>query len=736
MTLLLPIVFAFNFANVSMLGGLAAASVPIIIHLLNRRKFREMRWAAMRFLLAAIRKNSRRIRIEQWILLAVRTLLIILVVLAMAKPYLESLGALPILAGRRTHRVLVLDGSLSMAYTTGDVTRFEQAKTLAAQLVKDARRGDAISVVLMADPPKVVIGDPSPNHAEVLKEIEEIALPHGGTDLEASFRAVDRVLEASTIAQKEVVFLTDLQTASWRKPGDDDGLKRTLARLESRRPRSVVIDLGRSGGENRAVTGLRLGEPIVTVDHSTLIHATIHNYGPNRVEGLRVRLMIDGRLGPEHPTIDLGVGEDQPVVFEKVTFSSPGDHLVEVQIDDDPLKLDNRRRLVVPVLENLNVLLVDGHYKPEPFQAETDYLAQALSPGATSEGSPSVIRTEVVSEAQLSRRELAPFDAVVLCNIAQFTEAEVSALDDYLKQGGGVVVFGGDQVLADNYNRLLYDDGKGILPASVGPSVGDAAKKEASFSFNPLDYRHPIVDEFAGESDQVMAGLTGARTWQFHKLKLPPNSPARVALAFENGDPAVVESRHARGTVIQVATTADAGWTTWPLHLSYLPVMQKIIYEAASGRLAERNVRVGQPLDQALPASGTASAVTVVLPDGQAVPAKLQASGGVSQLHFEKTELSGAYQVKVGPPLALESTFAANPDPAESDPAKLDRAGLADALPGWSFAYLTNWRELTDNAKSVSRRGELHRSLLYGVLVLLMVESVLAWLFGHHAPRA
>src|SRR4051812_13175809 len=240
MTLPLPIVFALGFANIPLLWGLGAASLPIIIHLLNRRKFREMRWAAMRFLMAAIRKNSRRIRVEQWILLAVRTLLILLVVLAMAKPFLESLGALPVLAGRRTHRVLVLDGSLSMAYRTGEVTRFEQAKTLASQLVKDARRGDAISVVLMADPPKVIIGDPSPNHAEVLKEIEQLVLPHGGTDLEASFRAIERVLAASTIPQKEVVFVTDLQTASWRKP-DDDGLKRLLAKLRAHRPRSVVI---------------------------------------------------------------------------------------------------------------------------------------------------------------------------------------------------------------------------------------------------------------------------------------------------------------------------------------------------------------------------------------------------------------------------------------------------------------------------------------------------------------
>src|SRR4051812_9048784 len=112
----MPIVFALGLANSTLIYGLGAAAVPILIHLLNRRKHREMPWAAMRFLMAAVRKNSRRIRIEQWLLLAVRTLIILAVVTAMAKPFLESLGALPVIAGRRTHRVLVLDGSLSMAY--------------------------------------------------------------------------------------------------------------------------------------------------------------------------------------------------------------------------------------------------------------------------------------------------------------------------------------------------------------------------------------------------------------------------------------------------------------------------------------------------------------------------------------------------------------------------------------------------------------------------------------------
>jgi Aerotolerance regulator N-terminal/von Willebrand factor type A domain len=723
------LVWALGFAQVPLLYALAAAGVPVIIHLLNRRRFREVSWAAMQFLLAAVRRNRRRIRVEQWLLLLLRTLVVILVVLAMAKPFLETFGA--VISGRRTHRVLVLDDSLSMGYTSGEASRFEQAKELAAQLVKDSRQGDVISVILMGDPPRVVIGDPSPSSAEVRKEIAELELSHGGTDLAATFEKVANVLEVSPIQQKEVIFLSDLQAASWRPPAEvSETIKRLLARLEERRVRWVVIDLGKAGGENRAVTDLTPGAPFIPVGSSALIRTVLRNFGSTPSDGVRVRLAVDGRLGPEE-SLDLRPGEDVPAVFPFV-FSSPGDHLVEVSIDDDPLKLDNRRYMVVPVREALKVLLVDGHFKSEPYQAETDYLAQALSPTAELPGQPRPIRVEVIPESQFLNRELADYDVAVLCNVAQFSQRDVTALDDFLSQGGGVVIFGGDQVVPDNYNRLLYVDGKGILPASIGSSVGDAVKRQGGSFFNPLGYRHPIVSEYQGESDPVTAGVTQAHTWQYHKLVVPKETKAEVVMEFENGDPAIVELERKRGTVVLVATSADAGWTDWPLHKSYPPVMQQIVMRASAGRFAERNIRVGQPFDQSFPAAGAGAAVTVVTPKGQTVATKLQAAGGTSRFHFEQTELSGRYQVRIGPPLSLESSFAANPNPAESDLTKLDRGALAEAVPGWNFLYLTSSRELAADSGSVGRRGELHRPLLYALLTLLLVESFLAWRFGHH----
>ena len=728
------------FANPLMLWGLAGASLPLLIHLLNRRKFREEPWAAMRFLLAAMRKNQRRVRLEHWLLLAIRTAILLLVAMAMAKPFLEAFGVIDLLAGQRRHWVLVLDGSMSMDYRVDDKPRFEQAKDVARRLVKDARQGDALSVVLMADPPRAVVGAPAFNKDAVLAEIEALRLPHGGTDLAASFQKIDEVLAQSTLPRKEVVFLTDLQTASWKRPDarGADSLKNAVAKLDARNARSQVIDLGAAGGRNRAVVDVALSPPIVTANNPVVVRATIKNFGREPSGDFTAKLTVGDAVVDERP-MRLGPDESETVAFRPSRFPAAGMSSVVVSIPDDALRVDDSRRLVVDVREAVEVLIVDGDRKSEAFRSEADFLAQALSPEpdtaaqAVDGESTSPIHPVVVPEAQFSRTDLSGFDAVVLCNIASFTEAEANALDAYLKQGGGVVVFGGDQVRAESYNRLLFNDGKGLLPASIGPTVGDPAKPELSYTFDPLRYKNPIVAEFDGQPPGVQASLTNVKTFRYHRLKLPKDSTASVALAFDDGDPAVIEAPRHRGRVVQIATSADRDWTSWPLHQSYPPVMEQIVLLAASGRSQERNVRVGQPLAQAFAPSAAGAEATVKRP-GNVPPGttRLKPAGDVSLLDYADTDRSGVYAVSVGPPVAKTFDFAANPDPIESNPAKLDQSGLKEAVRGWNFLYDSDWRGLEKNAGSVGRRGEMHRPMLWAVLILLIVESVLAWRFGHH----
>src|SRR6185312_10423558 len=136
----------FGLWESTLVVGAGAVSVPVIIHLLNRRRFRIVTWAAMRFLLAAQRQNTRRMRLEQLILLLVRTGLVALIVFAMASvmPWAEGVWArvwpdgIGKVASRsqRVHHVLVLDGSLSMSAQVDGKPAFEQARQLAIQKVQ------------------------------------------------------------------------------------------------------------------------------------------------------------------------------------------------------------------------------------------------------------------------------------------------------------------------------------------------------------------------------------------------------------------------------------------------------------------------------------------------------------------------------------------------------------------------------------------------------------------------
>src|SRR5262245_53201536 len=255
---LLAFFFSGPFSVLATAAG--AVSVPIIIHLLNRKRFRVVSWAAMRFLLAAQKKNSRRLRLEQLLLLAVRILVVLLVLLAMASvtPWAEEFWAATLPdgtlvstpGGRRTHRILVLDGSFSMGLKVGDKTCFEKARAVAERLVqesKDNGRGDGYSVVLMAAPPRTIVGGdagPAEKLDSVLSELQGLRLPHGNSDLARTLDRVASLLKASPgkFVEKEVYFLTDMQKTSWvlPRPGDVTSFLNTI----NTRARTILVDVG------------------------------------------------------------------------------------------------------------------------------------------------------------------------------------------------------------------------------------------------------------------------------------------------------------------------------------------------------------------------------------------------------------------------------------------------------------------------------------------------------------
>ncbi len=722
---------AFGFGNLLMLGWLAAAAAPILIHLWNKRRYREVSWAAIEYLLAAMRKNSRRMRLEQWLLLAVRTLIIVLVVLAVAQPYMEQIG-LSFVAGQRTLKVLVIDGSFSMAYKPTDKSRFQRAKQLAAQIVEESAQGDAFTLVLMGSPPTTVVGTPAAEPRDFLDEIENLKLPHGGADLAATLAQVETVLqsaESSGLMQREVYFLTDLGRNTWVpdvKGADAAEYRARLDRL-SAIASLVVIDLGQSSGENLAITSLSAAEPLATIAREVNFVAQVHNFGTQPRNHHLVELHVDGRRVKES-YVDVLPGQQTPISFT-YRFDKPGDHVVEVRAGADLLDIDNHRWLSVTLKERIRALCVNGKPATGPMTGAADYVALALNPDAGEASAPSVVQPEVVAESALLERDLARYDCIFLCNVAQFTGGEARVLEGVLKRGGGLVFFLGDQVLPDRYNRALAgEEAVCVLPARLGELVS-----EAQYHFDPLNYRHPLVSVFQGREQ---SGLLTTPVYKYFRLVLGPESKARVALAFEGGDPAIVEEAIHRGRSILVATEGSlssvdphsryGAWTTMPTWPSFVPLVQELLALAVRGQMSQHNVEVGQSLGDSHGALATRASVAVTNPAGSREDVRMSLDSQASHWTFGDTQTSGVYRVELGAPLSSEDFFAVNVDTAESDLARL----APEELPK---QFTTHRRASLDEADSptVGHRSGLHKLLLYFALALLLAETYLAWRFGH-----
>jgi hypothetical protein len=720
---------AFGFGNWLMLSWLAAAAVPLAIHLWNRRKYREVSWAAIEYLLAALRKNARRIQIEQWLLLAIRTLIIVLVALAVAEPYLQG-ARLDFSTGQRTLKVLVIDGSYSMAYRPTDRSRFERAKLAAEKIVEESPAGDAFLLVVLADPPIVVVGSPAHEPSDFLAEIDNLKLAQGLADLPATLARVEEVLNSagsSAPARREVYFLTDLARNTWApqlaSPAAETQYRERLTRLAGMAA-LVVVDLGQSGAENWAVTHLAMSEPMAAIGREVVFDARLQSFAAQPRKHQLVELLLDGhRVRETH--VDLEPGEQSSVAFS-YRFETPGQHVAEVRLAADPLDVDNHRWLVLPVKDQLRVLCVDGKPAGGGLSGATDYLALALNPDQGQSAAPALVKPEVVTESGMVERDLADYDCVFLANVGQFTASEARLLEAYLKQGGGLVFFLGDQVLPERYNRELLRAGGGVLPARI-----EALAPEGQYRFDPLDYRHPLVKVF---QDRESSGLLTTPVSRYFRLEPRTDGGARVALAFSDGDPAIVEAPIHRGRSVLVATDGSLSsidpltkspWTTMPAWPSFVPLVQEMLALVVSGQGRDRNVVVGQPLVGNLATVVAGLPLQVTEPDGHQDDLQISSEPGGGGWSFADTWQSGIYQVRIGSSPEREELFVANVDTSESDltrvePGDLPRQSPPGPEPGAEAP-----------AAPTGRQNHLNKDCLYGALGLLLTETLLAWRFGH-----
>ncbi len=746
-----------------MLLWLPAAAAPIIIHLWNRRRYREHSWAAMEFLLAAIKKSSRRMRIEQLLLLLLRTAIILLLVMALAKPLVQAIGA-SLSGGPRTHRVLVIDGSYSMDYRPSGESLFEIAKQKAIEIVEASNVGDGFSLVLMSEDARAVISSAAFDREDVIEEINNLQLPHGGANLLTAVRRADAVVarvrkDNDQLSRSHVYFFTDMGQTTWadsvRSPQQESELRNVMERL-NKQGVAEVISLGQGGTSNFAITDLRMTQAFATVKHPVTFEAIVGNWGGQSPTQQLVELYVDGTR-VDQQTVQVPPGETSSPVQFRYQFTTAKDHEVEVRISGDSLEVDNRRYLAVPVKEFIKVLCVSGK------QDSTLYVALGLDPdhGRPSE---SIVQPHVVSESGLLDKNLAEYDCIFLCNVAQFTAREAAVLEAQLQRGAGLVFFLGDQVQADRYNRELSRTAgapRNVLPVVIEETV-EADGDDRFFHFDPLDYRHPMLRVW---ENNERAGLLKAVVAKYFRLAIPAKktgergagdadaaeqdtdraaaAEATVGLAFDNGDPAIVDGRVGRGRVLVVATAGstasvmrrDEGvrpWTYIPTGPTFPVIVQQLWKTAVAGRLLDRNVQVFEPIGGHLGAAQADDRISVTLP-AFSVPSATQPQvasvtpeADTHAWSFAETDQSGAYRVSQSGS-TNEKVFVANVDTQESNLGRINN----DELPTGLAARDGGSAEDDETMQVESEGAPVHQAILWLVLALVFTETSFAWWLGN-----
>ena len=731
-----------TFLNSILLWGGLAVSIPIIIHFLNRRKFKKVSWAAMKFVRISVDQNQRRMKLEDLLLLLIRCAIVALLALALARPALTTgdsvMGAAPVSS------VVVMDNSFSMDLKDNDdQTAFEQAR-LAAKATLDALpSGSSASFLLASDRAQDVIEVPTFDLNQVKEEIDRARVSNHSTDmLPALKRAVD-ILGKRSGVQKEIYVITDGQKSGWSQEND---IAKLVADAKADKVQVHFIRVGQGGDEagtadNLAITRMDVADGLTPINRSLKIDVEVANYF-KADKSVRVGLFVDGSESPVD-SLEINVpGENSQFVSLYTQFKEKGFHTVRAALlgeAGDRLEADNENRLVVRAVDKVKVMLVDG--------APTDGDGESFFLNVLFNGEPDhYTEATVETPAGFTSGGLDPEDitAIFFTNVPSLTGDQVKALENYLRAGGGVFFFPGNQVDVGFYNDTLHAK-HGILPSEWGAAQGDASSDEKPIFFQSGGFEHPVS---ALWNNPELKDLRETRTYQYLALsetaakgakKVTEAGPSEVVLRYKApdgkaanaGPPAVMERKWGAGRVFQFSSTADTDWTNLPIRAaSVLPLVYRMVGSVQSNRDSNLNLRAGQPFQFVLQPGETDKKGKVsfeVLAQTNEISA--QQINDLPVLEFADTHQAGFYTFELQGKDGGETRqqFVVKHDTRESDLTMATDAEIS------ATGNLINWKTTADFNKALSKNrfgAEYWFLIFLGILALVGLETYLAQKFS------
>ena len=742
---------SFTYSSLFFTWLLPLMALPVLIHLINLLRRRRIPWAAMAFLQESRKKNQNWIRLKQLLLLLARMAAVALVVFMMAGPLLKDQWS-RLFGDGTTHHLILLDDSGSMADRWSDTSAFDRGRDVVRNLVARAERQPSKQFVTLLRFSQAAAGQaPEISRTQVTAEYN-VEFESYQSKLSPSQLAVGP-LEALAVAEKLlssdehenaiVYVVSDLRSPQWQ---DAMALKDQIQRLTEKDAQLQLVHCVDTARPNLAITDLVAMPGQQATDVLIRMEVEVTNFGTqiaNQVPvQLQKRIYADGddEIGTTTTLGAVKIDRIQPAKSVRrsfdITFDRAGFQEVTARIPSDPIAADNQRFAVVEILQDVPVLIINGSGPDDPI-----FLKSALAPsGRIRTG----LKPRIESPAVLRDQSLDEYHAVFVVNLAHFDPVEIEALENYVRNGGGVAFFTGDATQSDMVNKQLYREGEGLFPVALAtPSTLLVDRLETAPDVT-VDHEHPIFRRIFGDK---------VNTWQQNILveryfalarnnELNDNPNVTVIAQLRNGAPLIVEKKFGKGRVLAVLMTSSPLWHNWGLANPTFPIamLETQVYLGAN-QLTDVARQVGQRLTIPMAGSDYLPDVTLTLP-GAIKPytlnsqAKPSADSSDLELTVDDTQYSGVYQATLrridGETEAHR--FAYNVPSIESDLRTMFQPQLTSLLGDVPFEY-HDATELLAPAQEQAGFALAEQWWFFIVLIgLLVVEQLLAYSATYHPP--
>ncbi len=713
----------FQFSNPLFLGFVLAGAIPIVIHLFSKRRYNEVDWAAMHFLMAAIQKKSRRLTLESLILLLLRTAMLILLGLAMASPIYQQDPNRPLPKTQsNTLHVFAIDASYSMGYQFDESTLFDLAKRKADQIIDAAPTGDAFVVVSLASPSRAIVSQPMFDAQSAKAEIEKVELTHQHAEFQTALSEFESLYDRARteypqLSAAKIHILSDFSKNSWAKL-DDPQIKNRISKLESSCTFNS-IQIGPSNRSNVAITSIDQSPSLVTIGQVVEYRIQVNGFSLDQDQSKEVTFFVNDKPIQKR-SITVSNSRSSSLTFTH-RFENEGDYSVVFRISSDQLPVDNSRFLATAVRANIETLLLYGR------QGDEKFLQLALNPSPKERGS---IRTESRSLAAMSELRLAKYDSIYICNPSGFSENEYQQLYQYVEKGGSAIICLGGLARSQGLNILLNNE-KNPNGLFYGEFLGESEYQKVAL--DPMEFQHPILSSFRGIRG---SGLRTTPVWKYFRFQ-PATSRTRysedVAVSLDSGDPAIFASQVSRGRVVMITIPCfenvdesnNQPWSAFHLWPSFPPLIQDVNNWSLSEKVRLQNFLVGDNLEG--PVESSLRQKTLLIRDPEKKTRETATSTEYrGQVWFAgRAESVGIYEIFEQEDGQTIRLLSANLDTAgESDVSQVD----PETLP---FENKVEKDSASALGEDYQQKTTLPFQYLLSIILLLLVfETSFAWWIG------